>query len=88
MKNCIKEANTKIVADIKKRFNKTNMFITGVISLLVVEFIIIAETLEIFIPNPQPFVRTTVAILVVLFLAVQVVYAYYVYEACNKKDVP
>ncbi len=86
MKNCIKEANTKIVADIKKRCTKTNMFITGAISLLVVEFIIIAETLEIYIPNPQPFVSITVAILVVLFLAVQVVYAFYVHDAC--KDEP
>ncbi len=86
MKNCIKEANKQFISDIKKRINKANMIIAGAILFFVVEFITIAEILNAYIPYPSSLVGITIGILIVLFLAVQVVYAFYVYDTCMDKD--
>ncbi len=86
MKNCIKEANTKIVTDIKKWCTNTNMSITAAILFIIIEFITIVEVLNAYVPYPSPLVGITIGILICVFLAVQVVYALYVYEACKDKD--
>ncbi len=86
MKNCIKEANKEFMNDIKKRCTKTNMIIAGAILFFVVEFIIIVEILETYVPTPPPFVGIPIALLICVFIIAQVSYTVHLFTACNKKD--